>query len=177
MPPPYPNPWDALPGEITFAVGTRRDYELLQRHHYRTRKPATWFAIRVARYRPFTSPGPGKLVGVAVLSYPVPKLMGRLQRFEMRRATYGDSLRFANQSFLTVSRVIVHPQFRSVGIATELVRQLIDLAPTRYVESSAQMGRFARFLEQAGMKRFRTLDTDAGVPRPDYFVIDKQENP
>jgi hypothetical protein len=164
------NPWTHLPGTIEFSDGTRRDYLQLQRYHYRTRPPATWACVRVARY---IAPGfapPGRLVACAVLSYPVPMLGARLRCFNLQGARYGTVLRYANQHFTTVSRVVVHPQFRTVGIACELVRQLIDRAPSRFVESSAAMARFSGFLEHAGMTRF----IDPAHAGPSYFFVDTQ---
>jgi ABC-type ATPase with predicted acetyltransferase domain len=97
-------------------------------------------------------------------------LEARIAHFRLERS-FVLCLRFANAHVRTISRVVVHPQFRSLGLACELVRQLIERAPTRYVESSARMARFTRFLESAGM----TCIAPGDASRPAYFLIDKQE--
>ena len=51
--------------------------------------------------------------------------------------------RFVNANVRTISRVVVHPQFRSVGLAVALVRCLIGQCETRYVEALAVMGVWA----------------------------------
>jgi GNAT superfamily N-acetyltransferase len=158
-----------LPGSIEFDAGTRADYRELARHHYLTKPPATWAALRVARH---LHRGRSRVVACAVLSWPVPMLEARIVHFGLDRS-FKACLDFANAHIRTVSRVVVHPQFRSLGLAGELVRQLIDLAPTRYVESSARMARFTRFLESAGMTRI----TPGDATTPAYFLIHKQESP
>ncbi|MFT3785264.1 MAG: GNAT family N-acetyltransferase [Tepidisphaeraceae bacterium] len=160
-------PWSALPGTMTFTTGHRRDYLALQRYHYRQKPPATTALVRVARYTDVTGP---RLVGVAMLSYPVPMLRARLRHFGIARIRYGAALRFANRGFLTVSRIVIHPQFRTLGLAVELVKQLVEAAPSRYVEASASMARYGHFLERAGLTRVPADDPD----EPAYFILDKR---
>jgi GNAT superfamily N-acetyltransferase len=113
----------------------------------------------------------GRVVGVAVLSWPVPMLRARIRHFGLSRS-YRENLRFANANLRTISRVVIHPQFRSIGMAAELVRQVIARCPTRYVEASARMGHFVRFFEHAGMTRVPAAP-DAPENAPAYFVIDR----
>ncbi len=187
---------DFLPGRIRFDDGTSQDYRLLARHHYLPRPPSTWALVRVARFVPEwtrlmrhaseddlrvvgdstgdqVSEKPGRVVGVAVLSWPVPMLRARMAYFGLSRS-YRENLRFANAHLRTISRVVIHPQFRSIGMAAELVRQVIGRCPTRYVEASARMGHFVRFFENAGMTR---VPVPPGAPEnaPAYFVIDRGE--
>ena len=150
---------------IHFEDGTRADLKALLRHHYREGVPATRCLTRVAWIRdPVTHAR--KVVAIAVLSWPVPMLVVRNRHFGI--TGYGGCLRFANRQVRTISRVIVHPQFRSVGLAQDLVRQLIDRCPTRYVESSTSMGAFAGFLTRCGFERFNTRPLE-----PSYFLLDR----
>lgn len=185
---------DFLPGRIRFEDGTSHDYRLLARHHYLPRPPSTWALVRVARFVPewtrlMRHPSEdvdvrvressdadavtdaGRVVGVAVLSWPVPMLRARMRHFGLSRS-YRENLRFANANLRTISRVVIHPQFRSIGMAAELVRQVIARCPTRYVEASARMGHFVRFFENAGMTRVPATP-DAPENAPAYFVIDR----
>ena len=156
-----------LPRPLRFEDGTRADLALLCRHHYRPGMPATYCLIRVARTRDRHSKN-WRTIGVAVLSWPVPMMAARNRRFGMR--DYKQCLRFANSNLRTISRVIVHPQFRAAGIAQELVRQLITRCPTRYIESATSMGAFASFLVRCG---FKPLDTLGGEPA--YFLLDRRD--
>lgn len=155
----------SLPGEIVYRTGTRDDYHSLARHHYRLKRPATFCQVVVAIYTP--SDGPPCRVGVAVLSWPVPMLRARNRLFNLPPA-YGVRLRFANAHVRTISRVIVHPQFRALGVATALVRELVARCPTRFIESSATMGRYATFLRAAGF-----APIDVGADEPAYFLLDR----
>lgn len=110
-----------------------------------------------------------RLVAVGVLSWPTAVNRGRDRVFGLTGKTFGEKIHFANANLRTISRVIVHPQFRSLGLATALVRCLCDHCPTRYVEASAQMGRAVPMFERAGMKRLDPEDRD----RPLYYVLDK----
>lgn len=153
-------------GVIRLANATRADYRSLERHHYRCTSPATFCRIRGAWHEP--AGGERRLVGVAVLSWPVPMLWARRRHFRLEPG-YGVALRFANQNVRTISRVIVHPQFRAVGIARRLVLDLIGQCPTRYVETSALMGDVVGCFEAGGMTR---VPTPAGEPA--YFLFDKE---
>jgi GNAT superfamily N-acetyltransferase len=59
-----------------------------------------------------------------------------------------------NREFRTISRVIVHPQFRGLGLAVRLVRHALAESETIYVEALAAMGRVHPLFERAGMVRY-----------------------
>ena len=157
-----------LPGTIIFEPGTSKDYRELERHHYRIRPPRTWAYICVARFVPRGKRSPGRLVAVGVLSWPIAMHKTRMVHFNLP-TDYGTNARFANENLRTISRVIVHPQFRAIGLAREIVRRLIEACPTPYVEASAVMGRFAKFFTSAGM-----VQIDSDPEKPAYFLYDKQ---
>jgi GNAT superfamily N-acetyltransferase len=151
---------------VRFSSGTRLDLARLLRHHYRPGLPATICAVRVAAIRvPHTRAV--RIVGVAALSWPVPMLRARNRHFGV--SGYRHCLGFANSRVRTISRVIVHPQFRAAGIAQELVRQLIARCPTRYIESSTSMGAFAGFLTRCGFEQIPTEPAE-----PAYFLLDRE---
>lgn len=157
-----------LPGKIVFEPGTFADYRELERHHYRIKPPRTWACICAARFVPRGQRTRGRLVAVGVLSWPIAMHKARMVHFNLPK-DYGTNARFANENLRTISRVIVHPQFRAIGLAREIVLRLIETSPTRYVEASAVMGRFAKFFLSAGMKQ---IDSDPS--KPAYFLFDKQ---
>jgi hypothetical protein len=134
---------DFLPGRLFLTPGNRRDYLSLE--------PATWAAVWSVRYQsaseaPTISNDLTRVVAVGVLSYPVPSCLPR-ERFLGRTGfTRKQNLRFANENVRTISRVVVHPQFRSLGLSTILVRRLCQMCDTRYVESLAVMARAHPFL-------------------------------
>lgn len=156
-----------VPLPIGYRSGNRSDLVSLARHHYRQRLPATTCVIRVATIREAHSRR-DRVIGVAVLSWPMPMVGPRNRHFGLTGFT--NCVRFVNQNLRTISRVIVHPQFRAAGIAHQLVRQLIDRCPTRYVESSTCMGAFTGFLVRSGFVPLPHKPTE-----PAYFLLDRAQ--
>ena len=137
----------------------------MERFHYRKGRPATWASVWIVNYfdleqRPFMpSPRPspeyrrGRVVAVAVLSYPCLNSAARDAALGLSHLAPRDKIAFVNENVRTISRVIVHPQFRGVGLASRLVRYVCDRCPTRWVEAYAAMGRVHPFFEKGGMRR------------------------
>lgn len=161
----YPFP-EFLPGQLWIARGSAADYFELEDFHYLPKRPATWAQVWTIHYR---DAGGARVAAVGVLSFPVPSCRGRERYFGNAALPRGDRLRFANANLRTISRVIVHPQFRSLGLSSTLVRCLCDHCDTRYVEATAMMGRAHPFFEKAGMMRIEPLSDD----EPAYFILDR----
>jgi hypothetical protein len=58
-----------------------------------------------------------------------------------------------NREFINISRVVVHPKFRSIGLGAMLVRESLPLVKKKYVETMAVMAKYNPFFEKAGMTR------------------------
>jgi GNAT superfamily N-acetyltransferase len=160
-----------LPGRFTLAPGTARDYDALARFHYLAGRPATFAAIVRVAYA--GADEPPRVVAVGVLSYPAITCFARERALGLCMHDGRERARFVNAHVRTISRVIVHPQFRALGLATALVRRLIEICPTRYVEAIAHMGRAHPLFERAGMRRFDPPhETD-----PVYFLLDRTPSP
>ncbi len=167
---------DFLPGRLQLRAGDAADYDQLARFHYRQRRPATWAGVIC-----FTWTGDGRaerVVGVGVLSWPTAVNRARREVFGLDRRDYAGQIRFANRYLRTISRVIVHPQFRGLGLARLLVEALCRRCPTRFVETTAAMAaahpmfRRARmnFHDAPGGKPYFWLDREPGVPFPSPLV-------
>ncbi len=124
-----------------------------------------------------------RVVAVGVLSFPTLRSTPRERTLGLRDRTARERITFVNAHVRTVSRVVVHPQFRGLGLSSELVRKLIDICPTRYVEASAVMAHVHPFFAAAGMRRVpfdaaqctedeRSRHDDE--TRPAYFIFDKE---
>jgi GNAT superfamily N-acetyltransferase len=163
--PPLP---DFLPGRLLMECGSTRDYRQLSRFHYAPGDPATFAGIWRISY---LDRGGSRVVAVAVLSFPVPSCLERRAALRLS-GSRADELRFANQHIRTISRVIVHPQFRALGLSTRLIERLCASCETRYVEAMAVMGQVHPLFERAGMKRFEPARQD--VRRPVYFLFDRR---
>jgi ABC-type ATPase with predicted acetyltransferase domain len=53
----------------------------------------------------------------------------------------------------TISRVIIHPKYRSIGLGAKLVAETLSQAGTVCVETVAVMAKYNLFFEKAGMQR------------------------
>jgi hypothetical protein len=58
-----------------------------------------------------------------------------------------------NKQLCSISRVVVHPKYRTISLGTKLVRETLKLCGTPCVEMSAVMGKYNPFAEKAGMRR------------------------
>ena len=150
-----------LPGTFTTQPGTYADYRALAHFHYAPGHPVTQAGIWKIVYR---DDARARLVAVGVLSYPTPACKQRERALGLGGPRYGPKLLFVNAHVRTISRVIVHPQFRALGIASALVRRVCRDCPTRYVEAIAAMGEVHPFFERAGMRRMGER----------YFIFDRQ---
>ena len=130
-----------LPGQFHLTPGNWRDYRTLARFHYLPRNPATWSEIWAIRYEAPLGP---RLVAVGVVSFPAPTCHARRAVLGLRGSRRAE-LKFANRNIRTISRVIVHPQFRTLGLSSRLVRWICKHCKTRYVEALAVMGRVHPF--------------------------------
>ncbi|MEN6308050.1 MAG: hypothetical protein ABFD91_09875 [Anaerohalosphaeraceae bacterium] len=98
------------------------------------------------------------VMGVIVYAYPAPNCAARnaVLGWQFCSSDRAEGLRRLNHSVRTISRVIIDPAWRGLGLAAWLVRQTLPRLDVPYVESLAVMGRFNPFLEKAGMSRYPT---------------------
>jgi GNAT superfamily N-acetyltransferase len=157
-------PAPPLESSLHLRRGTLRDYLALSEHHYRGHRPAT--ATRVLVFEHHRPTVAGRFVGrrderqtVAVLVESLPMLNCRLRDWAMSNR-YGSMrdlrLRAAalNAELRCISRVVVHPQWRGLGLAVRLVREALKTAVTPLTEALAAMGKVHPFFEHAGMAAY-----------------------
>lgn len=149
---PHPCP----PG-ITVEPGAVRDYTALAHHHYRAGRPAT------IATRPGGKPGilvtrdeAGRLAGVLVVSMPTLNSSWRRLAWPGEYDTRDKrrDARAVNATLRCISRVIVEPRFRGLGLARRLVRAYLDGPLTPRTEAVAAMGHVCPFFEGAGMTAY-----------------------
>ncbi|MFN3166027.1 MAG: hypothetical protein ACE37H_03070 [Phycisphaeraceae bacterium] len=155
-------PTDALV-DLSIRAGTRADYLALQQHHYRPGHPMT--TMRVFAIDDRTPTAGDRLLSrpivprpIAVLVESLPSLSCRLRDAALggryRHLRPGQRSAMLNSELRCVSRVIVDPRFRGLGLAVRLVRHALATATTRYTEALAVMGRVSPFFERAGMTAY-----------------------
>ena len=127
------------------------DYRRLSRFHYRGGRvlfPIAFFRLEVD----------GELAGVVVYSYPGVYAAGR------RKAVgYSPRMDELNADWAIVSRVVIHPKYRSTGLGARLLRETLPLAGRRHVEMVAAMAEYNPFAEKAGMRLIARTKPDETV--------------
>jgi len=145
---------------LQIVTGCLDDYKQLARYHYRDSHPGPASAIFVLIRAGCKTP-----VGVIVYSN-APVVL------ELRNIATGNvfaaldrstQLELFNANIRRISRVIIEPRFRNLGLASRLVRQTMPLVNVPIVEAVAVMGWINPFLEKAGMKAYRPQPSAAGV--------------
>ena len=63
------------------------------------------------------------------------------------------SVKELNEKLGTISRVVVHPKYRTIGLGSKLVCETLLLVGTPYVEMPAVMAKYNPFAEKAGMRK------------------------
>ncbi|MCJ7423484.1 GNAT family N-acetyltransferase [Candidatus Bathyarchaeota archaeon] len=135
-----PTPECSLTKEMHIEQGTTKDWRELAGFHYRSHKIA-------APRKIFSLKRGDELCGVIVYCYPPVTSFGR------RLALPKMSMKELNEKLSVISRVVVHPKYRTIGLGSKLVHDTLPLAGTEYVEMSAVMAKYNPFAEKAGMKR------------------------
>lgn len=139
----YPNPVPrgcSLVGEMKVVEGSTADWRELSCFHYRSHRlpaPRKIFCLKRGE----------ELCGVIVYCYPSPACFGRRQvlpRMPMCEL---------NTHLSTISRVVIHPKYRSLGLGAGLVRETLGLCGTDHVELVAVMAKYNPFAERAGMRK------------------------
>jgi GNAT superfamily N-acetyltransferase len=136
--------------------GSMQDYHQLSRFHYRGSTVGPTAGVWVIRnHRPsrYDSDQP---IAVIVYTYPAPNLAVRnviTQNF-FARPDKAAGVSLLNRHVRCISRVVVDPRWRGLGLASWLVAQTKTLLNVTMIESMALMGRFHPFLEKAGFHRF-----------------------
>ncbi len=137
----------ALPRWV-IGAGTPEDYLALERFHYCGGAPATWARVLAARAE-------GELAGVLVVSRPTLNAWWRAMAWpgEYDKKGRTEAAIAINAGLRTISRVVVDPRWRGVGVGAALVRAYLATPLTRDTEAVAAMGRACPMFERAGMTR------------------------
>jgi len=155
--------------KLQIVPGCLDDYKKLARFHYRDSRIgpfASIFAIRpAATLRSSTLRSTSKALGtrsgtetVGVIVYTMPSTGAELRNIATGNLfaglDKGTRLAFINKNIRCISRVIIEPRFRGLGLASRLVRETMPKMGVPIVEAMAVMGLVNPFFEKAGMKSF-----------------------
>ena len=130
----------SLVREMRVEEGGIEDWRRLAGFHYRSHRiaaPRKIFCLRRG----------DELCGVIVYCYPPVACFGR------RKVLPKMGMKELNEKLSIISRVVVHPKYRGIGLGAKLVKETLPKAGTPYVEMVAVMARYNPFAEKAGMQR------------------------
>jgi hypothetical protein len=140
---------------LKIVPGTRADYESLSHYHYRESHLGPYAAIFALKGKFRTAT---KLETVGVIVYSMPTAGAQMRNVAtggvFAGLDKGTRLALINKNIRTISRVIIEPRFRSLGLAVRLVKETMPLLNVPFIEAMAVMGRANPFLEKAGLTRF-----------------------
>ncbi|MEN6384437.1 MAG: hypothetical protein ABFD79_04500 [Phycisphaerales bacterium] len=151
---------------LKIVPGTIADYKPLSRFHYRNCKmgpvAAVYKIIDEHPLRRQIEP----LVGIIVYSMPVCSVVLRNIATKGLFTKLGSSsvnLQLINQNIRTISRVVIEPRYRALGLAYELVKHTMPLLEMPYIEAMAVMGKVNPFFEKAGMMKYQAREPEKNV--------------
>lgn len=140
--------------KVHIEKGSREDYEKLKRFHYRSKNEKELESLRIRDcYKLLYG---DSLIGVIVYSMSYLNLKPRNMVFGDRYVyTPGDlyKARLINEEVARISRVVIHPKFRGIGLGEYLVKETLPRVNAKVVEVLAVMARYNPFFERAGMLR------------------------
>ena len=151
--------------DLVLRQGRLTDYNALAQFHYLRNKPVTATRVFVLERntptvvgRYLVRPSQCQIAGVLIESLPALSCTLRDTALGGRYAGWRDrgaAARLINRELRCISRVVVHPQWRGLGLAVKLVRHALDTMTTPFVEALAAMGRVHPFFALAGMTEYR----------------------
>lgn len=133
-----PAPCSVL-NKIQILPASKHDYLTLDKFHYRASLPGV--AVRI--FKAVLRDGV-----VGVILYSNSPLRCGARRIHLG---YTPTYQEINRSFAIISRVVVHPKYRSISLGAKLVRDTMPLVGRKYIETIAVMARYNPFFAKAGM--------------------------
>ncbi|MBN1787015.1 MAG: hypothetical protein JW806_01320 [Sedimentisphaerales bacterium] len=141
---------------LKIVEGTIADYKPLSRFHYRDCKTGPIAAVyKIIDTHPMRS-RMSPIAGVIIYSMPT-------CRVQLRNVATGglfnelnseSAMQLVNRNIRTISRVVIEPRYRNLGLAYELVKKTMPLLQMPYIEALAVMGKVNPFFEKASMTKF-----------------------
>jgi len=134
---------------IEIISGSLDDYSKLACYHYRDSRLTAYAAIFAMRFGDET---------IGVIVYAMPNAGLELRNIATDNLFAGfdrrTQLALINNNIRRISRVILEPRFRGLGLATRLVRETMPKMNVLIIEALAVMGVVNPFFEKAGMTAY-----------------------
>lgn len=152
--------------KLRIVPGGSDDYKRLAQYHYRDIRPGPRASI-------FTLKSDGALPGIlsrtaiGVIVYSAARPIQEMRNLATGGVFAGldreTQLALIGRNIRRISRVIIEPRFRGLGLATRLVHETMPQLNVPIIEAAAVMGLVNPFLEKAGMKAYEARPSAAAV--------------
>ena len=76
-----------------------------------------------------------------------------------------------NAQISLISRLVIHPKYRTVGLGAKLIHDTLPLAGTQYVELIAVMPKYSPFAEKAGMQKIAVQKSVKSVAKISRLLV------
>ena len=126
--------------ELTVEEGSYDDWKQVAGFHYRSHQVAFLHKIFVLKRDE-------QVCGAVVYVHPMTTAPCRNRVFQP------ESMKELNEKLTRISRVVVHPKYRTISAGVKLVQESLSLCRKPYVEMIAVMARYNPFAERAGMQK------------------------
>lgn len=153
----------SLYNQIKIEEGTIQDYYKLGKFHYRNGKFA-------GHFKTFKMLHNNDLIGVVCYSYPPLALKGRNTYTDRYKNSTSEIAKLINKELKIVSRIVIHPKYRGIGLATDLLKETMPLTNQKYIELLAVMGRFNPFAEKSGMIKVEYEESNKYKKIQNYLI-------
>jgi hypothetical protein len=166
--------------KLDIVAGCIDDYKSLAHYHYRDNRLGPFTNIFSLKPRlSLLGLKTNEPVGVIVYSMPTPGAQlrnvatnGFFSGFDRKT-----QLALINKNIRCISRVIIEPRFRGLGLATRLVRETMPQVNMPIIETLAVMGAINPFFEKAGMKAYTApLPARCAELMEAFSLVEIQEN-
>jgi energy-coupling factor transporter ATP-binding protein EcfA2 len=142
----------SLLDEMVVDEGSYEDWKKIAGFHYRSHKVAFMQKIFVLKRG-------DQVCGAVVFVHPMSAAPFRSSVLKL------ESMKELNEKLARVSRVVVHPKYRTIGASVKLLRESLPLCGKPFVEMIAVMARYNPFAEHAGLQKI-------GESKPDDTILE-----
>lgn len=146
----YSKKLDEIYNNLNVSIGNKEDYKKLKKFHYRQAGIGAIKNIYKLQHK-------NELIGVIVITYPHLALKGRniFNNNKYSKMTK-ENCEKINEEFECIARIILHPQYRGLGLAYYFLKEYFKLSKCKYIETLAVMASYTPFFEKAGMTKIET---------------------
>ena len=160
--------------ELQIVRGGLDDYKKLARYHYRDNHMGVFAAIFALKPTRASARRLGTDVA-GVIVYVMPSIGLELRNIATSNFFVGfdkaTRLKLINKNIRCISRVIIEPRFRSLGLASKLVRETMPKLNVPLIEAMAVMGIVNPFFEKSGMTAYTARASRQCVQMLEAFSV------